>query len=144
MSKILLGHDRAVADWVAARARGKAFHDPLTAIGLLDDTGRLQGGFVFTGYNGDSVELSLAGRAVASRGAMGIVLEYAFGQLGCSRLQMHTKRSNKRVLRMLAPARSNFTFEGISRRFYGREDGICYSLTVDDLPTFRQRWQLGG
>lgn len=146
MSKILLGHDRAVADWVAARAKGKAFHDPFTAIGLLDDVGHLQGGFVFTGYNGDCVELSLAGRAVANRGAMGMVVEYVFGQLGCSRLQMHTRESNKLVLRMLSKGKRgnglNFTFEGISRRFYGRENGVLYSLTIDDLPKFRQRWGL--
>lgn len=138
---LLFGHDRAVADWVAARARGKQIGDPMTAIGLVDETGHLRGGFVFTGFNGDCIEMSAAG-SILTHGAWQAVLQYVFGQLGCSRLQMHTRRSNKRVLRMLAPTRGGFTYEGISRRFYGREDGIVYSLTVDDLPAFRRRWRL--
>lgn len=136
---LLLGHDKTVAQWVAQQASGKPFCDPFTAIGLIHG-GRLVGGFVFTGYNGDTVELSLAGRGVVSRSAWRAVLHYVFDQLGCQRLQMHTNRKNKPVLRMLV--RLKMHYEGVARRYFGRNDGVCYSLTVDDLAAFRAKWRL--
>lgn len=136
---ILLGHDETVAQWVATKV-GKPFHAPFTAIGAIDATGALQGGLVFTGYNGSSIELSLAGN-LTGRGLWRVVLAYAFGQLGCSRLQIHTAADN-RTVRRLAP-RLGFTFEGKSRNFYGNgRDALLYSLTTGDLPGFRKRWRL--
>jgi RimJ/RimL family protein N-acetyltransferase len=136
---ILLGHDEAVASWVGA-ITGKPFHPPFTAIGSIDPEGHLTGGFVFTGYNGSTVELSLAGHGVTHRGLWRAVLAYVFDQLGCDRLQIHTAASNKAV-RKLAP-RLGFAYEGKSRRFYGREDAFVYSLVRDDLSSFRRRWRL--
>jgi RimJ/RimL family protein N-acetyltransferase len=137
---LLLGHDEAVATWVASRV-GKSFHAPFTAIGAVDATGHLQGGFVFTGYNGSSVELSLAGHGVAQRGLWRVVLAYVFGQLKCSRLQIHTARDNLTV-RHLAP-RLGFTFEGKSRNFYGSgRDALVYALVSDNVPAFWRRWRL--
>lgn len=143
MTALLFGHDEAVAGWVAKIAKSKPFTPPYTTIGFVDDTGRLQGGFVFTGFNGNAIEMSGAGGAITTRGAWRALLSYVFDQLQCSRLQMHTRRNNKRVKRMLAPNRkTNIAFEGVSRRLYGREDGIRYSLTVDDLPAFKARWKI--
>lgn len=137
---LLLGHDKAIAEWVGERV-GKPFHNPFTAIGTIDDKGSLSGGMVFTGYNGSSVELSLAGRGVAHRGIWRAALCYAFEQLGCARLQVHTAADN-RAVRKLAP-RLGFTFEGKSRNFYGHgRDALQYSLTTGDLPAFRMRWRL--
>ncbi len=137
--KALLGFDDTVAEWIASKT-GKPFFPPYTAIGVIDEAGTLRGGFVFTSYTGDKIEMSLAGDGVASRSMWRVVLNYVFEQSKCSRLQMHTRRSNKRVLRQLV--KLGFHFEGIARRFYGREHGVCYSLTIDDLPTFRSRWKL--
>ncbi len=135
---LLLGHDKTVAEWVGSRIH-KPFHPPFSAIGAVDATGRLQGGFVFTGYNGSTVELSLAGRT--DRGLWRAMLAYAFEQLGCSRLQIHTERDNLTV-RHLAP-RLGFTFEGKARNFYGQgRDALQYSLISDDLQAFRARWRL--
>lgn len=142
MSALLFGHDEAIADWVSRQAKGKPFTQPYTAFGFVDREGRLTGGFVFTGYNGDSIEMSAAGRAVTTREAWRALLNYVFEQLNCSRLQMHTRRSNKRAKKHLAPERTGFVFEGISRRLYGREDGIRFSLTIDDLPAFKKRWKI--
>ena len=73
---ILLGHDDAVASWVG-NINGKPFHPPYTAIGCVTEEGRLTGGFVFTGYNGTSVEMSLAGHGVTQRGLWRAVLRFA-------------------------------------------------------------------
>jgi hypothetical protein len=136
---LLSGHDKVVAEWVGKK-NGKAFSPPFSALGVIDCQGTLRGGFVFTGYTNDAVELSLAGRGCASRNVWSGVLDYVFRQLGCSRLQIHTRRSNRAVRRQ-AP-RLGFRFEGIARRMYGREDGITYSLTADDLDGFRTKWRL--
>lgn len=138
---LLLGHDKTVADWVGLRV-GKPFHAVDAAIGAVDQSGRLVGGFVFTGFNGSCIELSMAGRAsVVSRGVWRAVAAYVFDQLGCSRLQIHTAADNREI-RRLAP-RLGFTFEGKSRNFYGHgRDALQYSLTTGDLPAFRKRWRL--
>ncbi len=136
---IVIGQSEAVAAWVA-RASGKPFHPPFEAIGIAGADGALTGGFVFTGFNGDGIEVSVAGRGIASRSAWRAACAYAFDQLGCVRMQMHTRRSNKLVCRILP--RFGMKHEGIARRFYGNEDGVVFSLTADDLAAFRARWGL--
>lgn len=135
---LLLGHDQTVAEWVGSRV-GKPFHAVDATMGVIDRSGTLAGGMVFTGFNGSSIELSLAGKG--DRGLWRAALAYVFDQLGCSRLQIHTAADN-RAVRRLAP-RLGFTFEGKSRNFYGhRRDALQYSLTTDDLSEFRKRWRL--
>ena len=137
---ILLGHDQTVADWVASKT-GKPFHPPFTAIGVIDGQGTLTAGYVFTGYNGDGIEMSAAGRGVTSRDGWRAVVDYAFTQLKCSRLQMHTSRRNKQAKRTLNRLFPN-GFEGIAKRFYGKDDGVVYALTIDTLGDFKSRWKL--
>ena len=141
MTALLFGHDKTVAEWVAKQAHSKPPVAPFTAFGLVDRRGTLVGGAVFTGYNGDTVELSLAGRAMATRSGWAAIIKYVFEQLGCSRLQMHTKRSNRRVLRMLAN-RLGVRYEGVARRYFGKDDGVVYSMTVDDLAAFKAKWRI--
>ena len=140
MSGLLFGHDQAVAEWVSNQKYGKPFHPPYTAIGVITDEGKISGGFVFTTYTGSSVNLSLAGDGVVYRGAWRGVLHYVFEQMKCSRLECHTAVSNKIVRRSLP--RLGFKFEGTARRLYGAENGLCFSLTVDDLTEFRRRWRI--
>lgn len=143
---LLFGHDKTVAEWVAQQARIKAPTADYTAFGFVNSAGALVGGCVFTGYTGDSIELSLAGRAAATRSGWAAIIQYVFGQLGCQRLQMHTNRRNKRVLRMLAPPAGQgglgVHYEGIARRFFGKDDAVCYSITVDDLAAFKAKWKI--
>lgn len=144
---LLFGHDKTVAEWVAKQANSKPPVEPYTAFGFVSGDGHLVGGAVFTGYNGDTVELSLAGRAMATRGAWAAITDYVFRQLGCHRLQMHTSRRNRHVLRMLAGRKGRGSglgvkYEGVCRRFFGKDDGILYAMTVDDLPAFRAKWKI--
>ncbi len=142
MSALLFGHDSVVAEWVAKQAGSKAPTADYTAFGFLDRRGTLVGGCVFTGYTGSSVELSLAGRAAATRSGWAAITDYAFKQLGCVRLQMHTRRSNRHVLRMLAK-RLGVQYEGIARHYFGKGDhAVVYALTVDNLAAFRAKWRI--
>ena len=136
---LVFGHDATVAEWVG-KAIGKPFHPPFTAFGLVNREGHLRGGFVFTGWTGDAVEMSLAGAACLTRSAMAAVEHYVFRQLGCARLEVHTRKGNKRARKIIP--KMGFKFEGVSRRLYGREDGLCFSITADDLPALRARWRI--
>lgn len=138
---LIFGQDKAVAEWVAAQAHSKAPTADYSAFGFVNSAGALTGGCVFTGYNGTSIELSLAGRSAATRSGWAAITAYVFDQLGCQRLQMHTNRRNKHTLRMLA-GRLGVRYEGVARRFFGKDDGIVYSLTVDDLAAFKAKWKI--
>ncbi len=140
MSGLVIGHDEAVAGWVSG-ITGVPFHPPYSAIGI-ESGGRLTGAFVFTGFNGAGIDLSVAGQGIAGRDAWRAALHYVFVQCGCVRLQMHTRKSNKRVCRILGKFLPRRSYEGISRRYYGDEDGVCFALTADDLPAFKAKWGL--
>lgn len=140
MSELLFGHDRDVCEFVGSVV-GKPFGDvPKTTIGIVSPEGKIIGGYVFTGYTGPSIEMSLAGSGVALRDTWTAVLSYVFGQLGCVRLQVHTRRDNARARKQAT--RLGFRYEGTMRRYYGDVAGLVYSLTADDLPAFRERWRL--
>lgn len=141
---LLFGHDKAVADWVSKQPFCKPFHPPYVAFGVVDETGRLRGGFVFTGYTGDSISLSLAvdhwkWRSREWRSALAAVIDYVFEQRKCVRLEARTADSNKRVKKQLPRL---MKYEGPCRRLYGKEGGSQYSLTIDDLPAFREKWKI--
>lgn len=138
---ILLGHDEIVSDWVG-KINGKPFIEVCKAIGIVNDDGRLTGGYVFTGYNGSSIEVSLAGKASITRGGWRVVTAYVFDQLKCSRLQVHTSMKNKRVRKIIGNSFPKGSFEGISHRFYGDSDAATYALTIDNLAAFRAKWRL--
>lgn len=147
MSALLYGHDKEVAKWVGEKAKQPFSEEyletdplPYRSVGILDSAGTLVAGFVFSGHNRHTMELSVAGSGVRLRSGWSAALDYVFGTAACSRLQIHTRRSNKRVLRQLA--KLGFKHEGTARRFYGDEDAICYALTKNDLAAFREKWKL--
>jgi len=122
--KILVGEDVIVRSWVSQKT-GDPHHDGET-LGILSEQGRIIGGFIFTNWTGAGIELTLAGRGCVSRLAWQAVGDFVFRHKGCVRLQVVTRKSNKRV-RTMAP-RFGFKFEGTLRRYYGDEDGLCFSL----------------
>jgi RimJ/RimL family protein N-acetyltransferase len=136
---ILYGHPEAVAEWVASKV-GADFKPPYSAFGVVDSLGALRGGWVFAHYTGVSVRVSSAGGFSVKREALRELTNYVFGQLGCVRMEAHTRRGNKAVRKQLP--RLGFSFEGVAKRLYGDEDGLTYSLTIDDVPAFRKRWKL--
>lgn len=144
--RLVFGQDSVVASWVAAQAHSKAPTADFSAFGFVNASGALTGGCVFTGYNGTSVELSLAGRAAATRSGWAAIIQYVFVQLKCDRLQMHTRRSNKHTLKMLAPPIGHgglgLRYEGVAECYFGREDGIVYALTRKNLAAFRAKWKI--
>jgi RimJ/RimL family protein N-acetyltransferase len=127
---IFLRDEDAIVSAYVAGQTGDQYTDVMRTLGILNHQGRLIGGFVVTNYSGHGVELSIAGRGCVSRDAWNAIGGIVFGELGCQRLSVTTRRSNKRV-RKMAP-KFKFKFEGIARRFYGDEDGIVFSLLRDE------------
>lgn len=127
---IFLRDEDAIVSAYVSGQTGDQYTDVMRTLGILNDQGRIVGGFVVTNYTGYGVELSIAGRGCVSRGAWNALGDIVFRELGCQRLSVTTRRSNKRV-RKMAP-KFKFKFEGIARRFYGDEDGIVFSLLRDE------------
>lgn len=135
---LVTGHDGAVADWVAARL-GIAIAPPYVALGVLNDTGTLIGGAVFSGRSGANIDVTIYGPGAMTRPALRAGFAYVFGQLRCERLTARCKRSNVAMRRLME--RLGFTYEGTQRRYWGPErsdDAMLYGMTRDEcrwLPT---------
>lgn len=54
---------------------------------------------------------------------------YVFRQLGCARVTMKTRKSNKRACK--AARIAGFQFETILKNWYGDEDGVQFKMTSD-------------
>lgn len=137
--RLILDSPEVVSRYVGA-ALGCEFAQPFTAIGVENDHGDMRGGLIFNGFDGNAIEMTVAGAACLTRNVMAAVVAYVFEQCRCVRLQLHTRLSNERVI--ATAERLGFTREGISRRLFDSEDGVCFSLTIDDVPGFRARWRL--
>lgn len=123
---MLLRDEPQIVSAFVSGQTGDQYTDVMRALGILSREGRIIGGVLLTNYTGFGVELTLAGKGCISRSAWQAIGDMAFGELGCERISVTTRKSNKRVCR-LAP-RLKFKFEGIARCFYGREDGVVYSM----------------
>jgi RimJ/RimL family protein N-acetyltransferase len=129
----LLGHDAAVAHWVAQRipymGDGEAF-GACSAIGVLREDGRLVGGVVYHNHYPQfgNIELSFASDDARwlTRPIICALLSYPFVQLQCRRVTGCTPRRAARALRFL----NNFGFrrEGVVWRMFGDDDGIISGL----------------
>ena len=130
---LVLGQDRDVAAWVAARiphmAAGEGF-GPCAAIGVADESGRALGGVVFSNFQPRyrSIEVSFAAetpRWLTAR-LIGGILSYPFVQLGCQRITAVTPRRAARARRFLD--RFGFRREGVVRKGFGADDAIVSGL----------------
>lgn len=134
---LVFGRDREVARWAEQFLprpmghMGRAFTGPFVAIGVADSKGALTGAFVITGYDGNDVNISVAGRGAIARTPLRVVTDYIFSELGCSRITVTTRASNARVISIAL--RLGFKREGVLRRLYGNEDGVLLGLLEKDF-----------
>lgn len=127
---MLLRDEPEIVSAFVSGQTGDQYVDVLRALGIISREGRIVGGVLLTNFTGYGVEMTLAGKGCISRSAWQAIGDMAFGELGCQRISVTTRRSNKRVCK-LAP-RLKFKFEGVARKFYGKEDGIVFSLLRDE------------
>lgn len=131
---MLLRDEPQIVSAFVSGQTGDQYTDVMRALGILSREGRIVGGVLLTNYTGFGVELTLAGKGCISRSAWQAIGDMAFGELGCERISVTTRKSNKRVCR-LAP-RLKFKFEGVARRYYGKEDGVMFSLLRDEATRY--------
>ncbi len=113
---LVLGHDKSVADW-AGRKLGSAFSEPYTAWGVIDGSGTLVGALVFNEFQrGGNISLSVVGGAAIQRGIMRAAARYVFNQLQCTRCTARTRRSNKRMRKILD---RSWEFESVAKYWFG-------------------------
>jgi RimJ/RimL family protein N-acetyltransferase len=131
--RLVLGQDRDVAAWVAARTphMGEgALFGPCAAIGVADEAGRPLGAVVFSNFQPGfgSIEVSFAADTPRwlTRPLIGAILSYPFVQLDCQRLTAVTPRKARRARRFLD--RFGFKREGVVRKGFGTDDAIISGL----------------
>lgn len=139
MTALLLGHDEAVAAWVASRLPhvGEAGFGPCRGIGLAVE-GKLIGGVVYHAYleKYRSVHLSMAATSPrwATPGTVRALLSYPFRDLGCVRVTMTIDRRNRRARRLAEGL--GFKLEGVMRKGFGKADAVIYGM----LSSEAERW----
>jgi hypothetical protein len=127
--RILIGADPDVDTFVAIET-GDPMYGSFRTIAIRNGQGRLVAGLCLNNYTGNGIELSGAGKAICLRSARQKLCDLVFGFLGCRRMSITVRKSNKRM-RALAP-RLGFKFEGIARAYYGNEDGLVLSLLINE------------
>lgn len=126
---LVAGHDEAIAAW-AGDQLGVRFVQPLSAIGVVDAEGSIIGASVFNDYyHGGNLEWTCVGPGSLKANMLRELAQYAFVQLGATRVTAKTRRSNKLVRRLLP--RAGFTFEMTQKRYFGPtrdDDGLVFVL----------------
>ena len=128
MKQILIGKDKYVIDWVASQLQ-----EPVNGgigVGVVENN-LLVGGMVFHDYNGSNIEMTCFGPGCLNRRILSWLFNYVFMELGCNRLSVKTKRSNKRVLKLAN--RLGFTYEATLKQFFGpdkNDDAILFKMDL--------------
>lgn len=120
--------DLRVADYVAERC-GTVIQRPFTALGVEVD-GKIVIGAVFNGFNGHSIELTMAGDPRGfTRAFLRRLGRYVFEELGCLRASFTTEQDH--VVNLIH--RLGGQTEGRKRNHFGRgRDGIILGILRED------------
>lgn len=136
--RLLYGHDKAVADFVAdliPQVRAHGFGE-CRAVGVIDTGGRLVAGWVWHHYWPEAGTIEFSGAAVNPRWMTRHILhelfDYAFNKANCQMLVTRNSATNFRLHRQLA--RYGFSRFDIPRLFGRMEDGVIWTLT-------REQWE---
>lgn len=120
----------AIVDYVEQKV-GAKFSPPYTSLGFAGADGELQSAFVFNNYTGSNIDISIAAeKGRISRQAIKEVARYTFGQLGCRRISVLTRRKNRHVLKM-AP-RFGFRWEAVLKSYFPDDDAVLFRMTRDE------------
>lgn len=101
------------------------------AIGVLSEKGAIVGAIIFTNWNGSNMDATVVGHRCFTRNIIRYAADYVFNQLRYNRVTFRTKRSNKKVCRLLAKHIGPKGFEGTARFWYGplrSDDAIIYRI----------------
>jgi RimJ/RimL family protein N-acetyltransferase len=89
VTKILLGADDLVGQWVLAQQGAKWIPGRGSTFGVVDSDGRLIAGILFDSWNGASVQMHVAalpGANWVSKALLAVTFDYPFNQLGVKKI----------------------------------------------------------
>lgn len=120
----------AVLPFVESRLKTK-IHPPCIVRGFVAENGRALCAVVFNDFNQSNIELTIvADPAGVTRGVLRYIAGYVFGQLGCRRITIRTKKRNKHAIRMAH--RFGFTFEMVCKRYFPDDDAVVFRMFRED------------
>ena len=126
--RLVFGQDEIVGGWVAGLI-GRPFYQPISTIGWVDANGDLVGGVAFHNYEIANIDLAIAVTRPVTRGIIRACCHYVFIQLGCDRMTIRLRRSNKRGIR--SAHKLGFKFECTLERWFGTENGVQLKMLRD-------------
>jgi hypothetical protein len=134
MLSFIYNHDAVVAKFIADfNNRSLGDYGRCKTIGVIDEEGKLIGGFVYYNYDPEAgvIELGVAtthpkriNRTIIRR-----MFEYPFIEAGCQMLVVRSRADREDQLSLLA--RFNFNLTLIPRMYGRNEDGVIGTLTDD-------------
>lgn len=133
--KLLYGHDQAVAEFVSAVVpRCENGFGPCKAIGVVDKSGLLVGGMVYSGWDVHAKTIEMSGAAISKRWLTRETLKglfsYPFDVIGVQMVVMRNSENQTALHRML---RAYDFKEFVIPRLFGREEaGHIWTLTQED------------
>jgi RimJ/RimL family protein N-acetyltransferase len=119
--KLVIGHDEIVGRWVSEKI-GTVFYQPIATIGWVDARGDLVGGCAFHNYEIANIDLAVATTRPVTRGVIRAICHYVFVQLGCERITIRMRRSNKRGIK--SAHKLGFVFEATLEKWFAPENGV--------------------
>lgn len=127
MLQLVIGQDKEVAAWVAARIpHVRTFGDGAYAIGVTRDNEPI-GGVVYTNYREGDIEMSAAGSpGWLDRFILDVVFAYPFRQLGCRRVTTIVPKRLKAVRRF--NEKVGFRLEGVIREGFPKDDAVVFGM----------------
>jgi RimJ/RimL family protein N-acetyltransferase len=142
MTKVIVGWDAAVAEWVRARIPDPVDDwGPCAALGITDDDGReLIAGIVFNNYRWPTVESSIASTTPhwCSRRNLAAIFAYPFWQLEVRRVGALTAAQNTGVRRFLL--RLGYRQEGVARQAVRLDGGAVGDAVIFGMLRSECRW----
>jgi RimJ/RimL family protein N-acetyltransferase len=144
--RVLYGHDRTVAEFVAQLApiERPGFAGFAGALGIINNDGALVGGVVFSDWRPDfgTVEVSAAALDPRALGKASIIRElgaYPFGPLRCYRMWARTAETNLRTRKFLTGI--GFREEAVNAHHYGYKRHAILARVLK--PEWMAKWESG-
>ena len=134
--KVLLGHDRLVANYVNEKIGiDVTGGTPYVGLAITDEVNNFAAGLVVSNFNGISCEVSMASESAtwARKGILKYIANYIFIKNQCIRCQLVIRkhRSTWRVRKLVQ--KLGFTLEGTLKRAYdGRDDALIFGLLAEN------------
>lgn len=115
-----------VGPWVCARAGGTWVAGRGTAIGKLDDTGKLAAGVLYEDWNGANIMCHIAGEGNwATRDYLGVIFDYPFNQLKARRITVPVASTNLKSISL------------VTKMGFALESTLAQATPDGDLHLFR-------